>query len=84
MQWGAVDAEIKPHLLRTQSIKGLPLKPGIDQYIAIRATFTARDFFLASFYTFSPFTCIFSKTSRKFFPVLAVANTSSYEGRRVK
>ena len=45
----------------------LSLKPGKGQYIAIYATLTARDFFLANFYPSGPFTCSFSKTSPKFF-----------------
>ena len=67
--------KLKSHLVRTQSLNVLPFKPGVGQYIAIHATLTAGDFFLAYFYTSGPFTCIFSKTSPEFFPVLAVANT---------
>ena len=59
--------KLKSHLVRTQSLNVLPLQPGVGQYIAIRATLTARDFFLAYFYPSSPFTCIFSKTSPDFF-----------------
>ena len=59
--------KLKSHLVRTQSLNVLPLKPGVGQYIAIHATLTARDFFLAYFYTSGPFTCIFSKTSPDFF-----------------
>ncbi len=58
--------KLKSHLVRTQSLNVLPLKPGVGQYIAIHATLTARDFFLAYFYTSGPFTCIFSKTSPDF------------------
>ena len=58
--------KLKFHLVRTQSLNVLPLKPGVSPYIAIHATFTARDFFLAYFYTSGPFTCIFSKTSSDF------------------
>ena len=58
-QWGAADAELKSHLLRTQSLNVLPLKPVVGQYIAIHATLTARDFFLANFYPAGPFICIF-------------------------
>ena len=61
-------------LVRTQSLNVLPLKPAVGQYIAIYATLTARDFFLAYFYPSGPFTCIFSKTSPDCFPVFAVAN----------
>ena len=59
--------KLKSHLVRTQSLNVLPFKPGVGQYIAIHATLTARDFFLAYFYPSSPFTCIFSKTSPNFF-----------------
>ena len=40
--------KLKSHLWRTQSFNFLPLEPGVVQYIAIHATPTARDFFLAS------------------------------------
>ena len=59
--------KIKSHLMRTQSLKVLPLKPGVDQYTALHATLTARDFFLANFYPTGPFTFIFSKTSSEIF-----------------
>ena len=58
--------KLKSHLLRTQSLNILSLKPGVGQYIAIHATLTARDFFLAYFYPSGPFICIFSKTSPYF------------------
>ena len=58
--------KIKSHLVGTQSLNVLPLKPGVGQCIAIHTTLTARDFFLAYFYTSGPFTCIFSKTSPDF------------------
>ena len=70
--------------MRTQSLKVLPLKSGVGQYFAMHATLKARDFFLANFYPPGPFTCIFSKTSSNFFPVLAVANTGSLLARRIK
>ena len=50
--------KLKPHPVRTQSWSILPLKPGVGQYIAIHATLTARDFFLAYFYPSGPFTCL--------------------------
>ena len=59
--------KLKSHPVRTQSLIVFPLKPGVGQYIAMHATFTARDFFLAYFYPSSPFTCIYSKTSLDFF-----------------
>ena len=74
--------ELKSHLLRTQRLKVLPLKPGVGQYIsiAIHATPTARDFFLANFYYSGPFTGIFSQNLSRVFPVLAVAKTGSCVG----
>ena len=59
--------KLKSHLVRTQSLNVLPLKPGVGQYIAIHATLTARDFLLVYFYPSGPFTCIFSKPSPDFF-----------------
>ena len=64
--------KLKSHPVRTQSLNVLPLKPGEGQYMAI-LTLTARDFFLAYFYSPGPFTCIFPKPLL-IFPVLAVAN----------
>ena len=46
--------KLKSHLVRTQSLNVLPLKPGVSQYIAIHATLTAKDFFLVNFYPFGP------------------------------
>ena len=76
--------KLKSHLLRTKSLKFLPLKPGVGQYIAMHATLPARDCFLDYFYPSSPFTCIFSKTSPDFFSVLNVANTASCVGPQNK
>ena len=58
--------KLKPHLVITQSLNVLPLKPGVGQYIAINAALTARDSFLAYFYLSGPFNFIFSKTSSDF------------------
>ena len=58
--------KLKSHLVGTQSLNILPLKPGVGQYIAIHAKLTASDFFLAYFYPSGPFTSIFSKTSPNF------------------
>ena len=60
--------KLKSHLVRTQSLNVLSLKPGVCQYIAIHATLTARiDFLLAYFYPSGPFTCIFFKNLPIFF-----------------
>ena len=53
--------KLKSHLARPKSLNVRPLKPGVGQYIAIRATLTARDFFLAYLYPSGPFICIFPK-----------------------
>ena len=66
--WELRTMKLKFHLMRTRSLNLLPLKPGVGQYIAMHATLTARDFFLANFYPSGPFTCIFSKTTSEFFP----------------
>ena len=57
--------KLKSPLMRTQSLKILHLKPGVGQYIATQAT--PRDFFLDNFYSSGPFTCMFFKTSSRFF-----------------
>ena len=77
--------KLKSHLVRTQSLNVLPLKPGLGQYIAIHATLTARDFFLAYFYPSGPFICIFFRNfSRFFFPVSALTNIGSCVGPQNK
>ena len=53
--------KLKSHLLRRQSLKVLTLKPKVGWYRAILAMLIARDFFQATFYSSSSFTCIFSK-----------------------
>ena len=76
--------KLKSHLVRTQNLNVLLLKPGVGQYITIHATLTARDFFLTYFYTFGPFTCIFFPNLSRFFPVFAVADTGSCVGLQNK
>ena len=76
--------KLKSHLLRTQSLHVLPLKPGVGQYITIHATLTARDFFRAYFYPFGPVTCICFQNLSRFFLALAVAYTGSCVGPQNK
>ena len=76
--------KLETRLLRTQSLKVLPLKPGVGQNIAMHFSLTAKDFFLTYFYPSGPFTCIFSKTSPNFSPVLAVTNTGFCVGPQNK
>ena len=64
--------KLKSHRLRTQSLKVLPLKPGVGQYIATHATLTARDCWLiSSLPVHSPAFLLKPLLS---FSVLAVAN----------
>ena len=51
--------KLRSQLLRTQSSKVPPLKPGIVQYKAMYATLNASDFIFAIVYPHDPFTCIF-------------------------
>ena len=67
--------KLKSHPVRAQSLNILPSKPGVGQYIAMHATLTARDFFLAYFYTSGPFNCFFFPKPLPISPLLAVANT---------
>ena len=76
--------KLKSHLVKTQNLNVLPFKPGAGQYIAIHAMPTAKDFFLASFYPFGPFTCIFFQNLSRVFSVLAAANTDSCVGPQCK
>ena len=56
--------KLKSHLVRTQNLHVLPLKPGVGQDIAIHAMLAARDFFLAYFHPSGPFSCIFPNLSQ--------------------
>ena len=67
--------KLKSHLVGTQGLNALPLKPAVGKYIAIDATLTARDFSLAYFYISGPFTCIFPKPLPIFLVLAAVVNT---------
>ena len=81
--WELRTQKIKSHLLRTQSLNVLPLKPGIGQHIAIHATLTAMDILLANFYLPAHSPAFFQNLSRVF-PVLAVADTGSSVGLQNK
>ena len=63
------------HLVRTQGLNVLPLKPGAGQYIAMHTTFTARNFFLGLISTLPVHSPAFFQNLSLVFPVLAVANT---------
>ena len=76
--------KLKSHLMRTQSLKVLPLKSGVGQYIAKRDMLTARDFFPANSHPCGPFTSIFFQNLSRVFPVLAAANTGSCAGPQNK
>ena len=82
-QWGAADAEIKVPSVESTELEGSPFKAPVGQYIALHATLTARDFFLANFYPSGPFTCIlFFPNLSKILPVLAVTYIGSCVGPR--
>ena len=72
--------KLKSHLVRTQSLNVLHLKPGVCQHIAIHGTLTARYFFLVYFFTSGPFTCILSKTPPDFFLCLLWLTLGSCKG----
>ena len=72
--------KLKVQFVENTELEGSPFKAWVGQYIAIHATLTARDFFLANFYPFGPFTCIFFQNLSQFFPVLAAARTGSCVG----
>ena len=76
--------KLKPHLVRTQSLNVLPLKPGVGQYIAIHATLTDRNFFLAYFYPSGPFTCIFFQNLSRSLPCGLWLTHGSCVGRQNK
>ena len=76
--------KLKTHLLRTKSLKVLPCKSGAGPYIAMHATPSATDFFLANFYPSGPFTWFFFQNPSQVFSVLAVANISSCVGPQNK
>ena len=58
--------KLKSLLMRTRSLKIFPLKAGVGQHTPMHAILTAKDLFLANFYSFGLFTCICSKPSPKF------------------
>ena len=59
LQWGTAEAQIKdPSVERTQSSKVLPFKSKVGLYIAMYATPTARDFFLANPEPLPSFSCV--------------------------
>ena len=77
--------KLKTHLLKTQSPKVLPLKPGVDQNIAMQASLTARGFFLELFFTRLPVhSPVFFQNLSRAFPVSAVANTGFRVGLQNK
>ena len=59
--------KLKSHLVRTQSLNVIPLKPGVGHYIAMHVTPIARKVVLADFYLPGLFIFIFPKTFPEFF-----------------
>ena len=75
--------KLKTHLLRTQSSEVLPLRPGMGQYIAMHASPTANDLFLASYILLLHSPAFFSNISPEFF-LLAVVTAGSCVGPQNK
>ena len=69
LQWGAAGAEIEVPSVENMALKGSPFKAWSRSVFShsITAMLAIIDFFLANFYLSGPFTCIFSKTSPRFF-----------------
>ena len=67
--------KLKSHLVRTQSLIVLLLKPGVGQYVAIHATLNARDFSSLLISTLLAHAPAFFPKLLPIFPVLAVADT---------
>ena len=74
-QWGAADAEIKVPSGENTELKRSPFKAWSRSVYSHTCYAYCQGFLPCLFYPSGPFTCIFSKTYPKFFPVLAVANT---------
>ena len=75
--------KLKSHLVGTQSLNVLPLKPGVGQYIVMHATLTARDFFLL-ISTLPVHSSAFFPKPLPIFSVLALANIGSCVGPQNK
>ena len=76
--------KLKSHLVSTQSLNVLPLKPGVGQYIAIHATLTASGLFLAYFLPFRSNHLQNFQSLSRVFPVVAVACTGFCVGPQNK
>ena len=76
--------KLKSHLVRTESLNVLPLKPEVGQYIAIHTTLLPgiSSFLISTLPVHSP--AFFPKPLPIFFPVLAVADTGTCVGPQNK
>ena len=83
-QWGAADAETKVPSGENTELKRSPFQAWSRSVYSHTCSLTARDFFLAYFHPYGPFTCIFPKPLPISFPVLAVDNTGCCEGPQNK
>ena len=66
-RWGAVDAEIEVQYDETTELKGPPFKAWSRSVYCYACYAYCQGFLPCYFLPFGPFTCIFSKTSPKFF-----------------
>ena len=76
-QEGAADTEIKVPSVENTELEGSPFKAWSRSVHGHTCHAYSRGFLPCWIHPSGPFTCIFSKTSPKFFPVIAVANTGS-------
>ena len=81
---GSCKCRNQSHWVRTQSLNILPLKPGVGQYIAMLATLTARDFFLANSYPLRSIHRHFFQTCPKFFLCQLWLTPVPVQARRIK
>ena len=76
--------KLKSHLVRTQSLNVLPLNSGVGQYIAIHCYAYCQVFIPCLFPHFRSAHLHFFLNLSRFFPVLAMGNTSSFVGPQDK
>ena len=82
-QWGPADAEVKVPSAGNTDLKGSPFEAWSGSVNSHTCYAYCKEF-LPYFYPSCPFTCIFPKPLPIFFPVLAVAKTSSCVGAQNK
>ena len=74
--------KLKSHLVRTQNLNILPLKPGVGQYVSIYMLHLLPGISSLLISTLPVHSLAFFSKPLPIFPVLAVANTSSCVGQQ--